>query len=133
MNAALQLGKSAGMAAACRLPACPVPRCTAACSLLRHSGFGSRQHGPWTLQNGRRRSINSTRNDFGTRLRSRSMPPGWTKELPLFGAPCIASWPTTASKERRNQLRHPQYKKPELPATGPNQVWSCNITKLVAR
>lgn len=25
-------------------------------------------------------------------------------------------------KERRNQLRHPQYKKPELLATGPNQV-----------
>ena len=25
-------------------------------------------------------------------------------------------------RERRNQLRHPQYKKPELIATGPNQV-----------
>lgn len=33
-------------------------------------------------------------------------------------------------KERRNQLRHPQYKKPELLATGPNQVWSWDITKL---
>ncbi len=27
-----------------------------------------------------------------------------------------------ASRERRNQLRHPNYKKPELLATGPNQV-----------
>ena len=27
-------------------------------------------------------------------------------------------------RERRNQLRHPQYKKPELLATGPNEVWS---------
>ena len=27
-------------------------------------------------------------------------------------------------KERRNQLRHPAYQKPELLATGPNQVWS---------
>jgi len=27
-------------------------------------------------------------------------------------------------RERRNQLRHPAYKKPELLATGPNQVWS---------
>ena len=27
-------------------------------------------------------------------------------------------------RERRNQLRHPKYKKPELLATGPNQVWS---------
>jgi len=34
-------------------------------------------------------------------------------------------------KERRNQLRHPDYKKPELLATGPNQVWSWDITKLM--
>lgn len=34
-------------------------------------------------------------------------------------------------KERRNQLRHPHYKKPELLATGPNQVWSWDITKLL--
>jgi putative transposase len=27
-------------------------------------------------------------------------------------------------RERRNQLRHPAYHKPELLATGPNQVWS---------
>ena len=33
-------------------------------------------------------------------------------------------------KERRNQLRHPQYHKPELLATGANQVWSWDITKL---
>ena len=33
-------------------------------------------------------------------------------------------------KERRNQLRHPQYKKPELLAEAPNQVWSWDITKL---
>ena len=26
-------------------------------------------------------------------------------------------------RERRNQLRHPAYHKPELLATGPNQVW----------
>lgn len=33
-------------------------------------------------------------------------------------------------RERRNQLRHPTYAKPELLATGPNQVWSWDITKL---
>jgi putative transposase len=33
-------------------------------------------------------------------------------------------------RERRNQLRHPKYKRPELLATGPNQVWSWDITKL---
>lgn len=33
-------------------------------------------------------------------------------------------------RERRSQLRHPLYVKPELLATGPNQVWSWDITKL---
>lgn len=33
-------------------------------------------------------------------------------------------------KERRNQLRHPQYQKPELLATAPKQLWSWDITKL---
>jgi len=33
-------------------------------------------------------------------------------------------------RERRNQLRHPAYQQPELLATGPNQVWSWDITKL---
>ena len=33
-------------------------------------------------------------------------------------------------KERRRQRRHPQYAKPELLATGPNQCWSWDITKL---
>jgi putative transposase len=34
-------------------------------------------------------------------------------------------------RERRNQLRHPKYKKPELLATEPNRVWSWDITKLL--
>lgn len=31
-------------------------------------------------------------------------------------------------RERRDQLRHPEYKKPELMATGPNQVWTWDIS-----
>jgi putative transposase len=34
-------------------------------------------------------------------------------------------------RERRNQLRHPAYQKPELMATAPNQLWSWDITKLL--
>jgi len=34
-------------------------------------------------------------------------------------------------RERRNQVRHPAYAKPELVATGPNQVWTWDITKLL--
>lgn len=33
-------------------------------------------------------------------------------------------------RERRDQLRRPNYSKPELLATAPNQVWSWDITKL---
>ncbi len=33
-------------------------------------------------------------------------------------------------RERRNQLRHPAYRKPELLATAPRQLWSWDITKL---
>jgi putative transposase len=35
-----------------------------------------------------------------------------------------------ATKERRDQRRHPEYVKPELIATGPNQVWTWDITKI---
>lgn len=34
-------------------------------------------------------------------------------------------------RERRDQLRHPPYEKPELIAEAPNQVWSWDITKLL--
>lgn len=34
-------------------------------------------------------------------------------------------------RERRDQLRHPTYHKPQLVATAPNQVWSWDITKLL--
>src|SRR5438105_11139655 len=34
------------------------------------------------------------------------------------------------SRERRDQLLHPPYQKPELMATAPNQLWSWDITKL---
>jgi putative transposase len=34
------------------------------------------------------------------------------------------------SRERRDQLTHPPYQRPELLATAPNQLWSWDITKL---
>ena len=35
------------------------------------------------------------------------------------------------TRERRNQLTHPVYTKPELLATAPNRLWSWDITKLL--
>lgn len=37
---------------------------------------------------------------------------------------------TGGCRERRNQLTHPAYTKPELLATAPNEVWTWDITKL---
>lgn len=34
-------------------------------------------------------------------------------------------------RERRNQMSHPAYVKPQLVATAPNQLWSWDITKLL--
>lgn len=34
-------------------------------------------------------------------------------------------------RERRNQLQHPAHPRPELLATGPNELWSWDITKLL--
>jgi len=34
------------------------------------------------------------------------------------------------NRERRNQLVHPAYEKPELLAQAPNEMWSWDITKL---
>src|SRR6266567_4923145 len=45
-------------------------------------------------------------------------------------APCIACWKRAESRERRDQLSHPPYQKPELLATQANQLWSWDITKL---
>ena len=50
---------------------------------------------------------------------------------PARCAPCTASWPPRRRTARAPPLRHhPHYAKPELLATGPNQVWSWDITKL---
>jgi putative transposase len=35
------------------------------------------------------------------------------------------------SRERRDQLLHPPYQKPELMATAPNQLWNWDISKLL--
>ncbi len=37
------------------------------------------------------------------------------------------------ARERRYQLVYPAYTKPELLATGPNQLWSWDSTKLLGR
>ena len=59
-------------------------------------------------------------------------PPCWTKAgTSARRAPRIASLEQEGeSRERRDQLVHPAYRKPELLATAPNLLWSWDITKL---
>jgi transposase InsO family protein len=45
--------------------------------------------------------------------------------------PCPAPPRALSGAERRNQLRHPAYAKPQLVAIAPNQVWTWDITKLL--
>ena len=51
----------------------------------------------------------------------------------MLGADDVSNpWPPDQPvRERRNQREHPQYAKPELVATAPNQTWSWDITKLL--
>jgi len=133
MNAALQLGKSAGMAAACR--ALGVPR-AALYRSMQPAAVPRVRLTPARALDARERQgvldqlhserfwdkapveVYATLLDEGIYLCSvRTMHRILAENIEL--------------KERRNQLRHPQYKKPELLATGPNQVWSWDITKLL--
>src|SRR5262245_36399787 len=53
---------------------------------------------------------------------------------PVRFAQCTGCWRRNAEvRERRNQLRHPTYHKPELLATRPKEVWSGDITKLLGQ
>ena len=63
----------------------------------------------------------------------RSMPPCWTRaSIIARSAPWYRILAENGEvRERRDQLRHPVYQKPELLAEAPNQVWSWDITKLM--
>jgi putative transposase len=133
MSAALELGQSVGQSAACR--ALGVPRATLYRRLEPPAPRGFRPTPARALNAAERQvvldhlhaerfcdkapaEVYATLIDEGTYLCSvRTMHRILAQNGEL--------------KERRNQLRHPQYKKPELLATGPNQVWSWDITKLL--
>ena len=133
MNATLTLGDSVGKAAACRaLSGCRGPRCIGVCSQPPCAGCPTPE-----------RAINAAERqavlDHLHAERFRDKAPAEVYATLLDQDIYLCSIRTMHRilaenkelKERRNQLRHPQYKKPELLATGPNQVWSWDITKLL--
>ncbi len=133
MNAALDLGKDVGQAAACRASA--LPRATLY-RYLRPSAESRPRPTPRRALHAaeRQRVLDALHSE-----RFRDKAPAEIYATLLDEGVYLCSIRTMHRilaengelKERRNQLRHPQYKKPELLATGPNQVWSWDITKLL--
>jgi putative transposase len=133
MNVVLDLGKSVGQVAACR--ALGVPRAT----LYRRMQPAATSRVRPTPE----RALNAVERqavlDHLHSVRFRDKAPVEVYATLLDEGVYLCSIRTMHRilaqhgelKERRNQLRHPQYKKPELLASGPNQVWSWDITKLL--
>jgi putative transposase len=133
MNTALALGKSVGQAAACR--ALGVPRATLYRRLLPSAPRLARPTPARALTAAERQTVL----DHLHSQRFSDKAPAEVYATLLDENVYLCSIRTMHRilaqngelKERRNQLRHPQYEKPELLATGPNQVWSWDITKLL--
>ena len=137
MNAAHQLGQTVGRAAACR--ALNVPRA----SLYRHlrpageqaESSAPRPSPPRALSPEERQQVLDVLHE--ERFRDKAPPEVFTTLLDEGRYLCSLRTmyrileESGEVHERRDQLRHPSYQKPQLLATAPNQVWSWEITKLL--
>jgi len=94
---------------------------------------GLARYAPWRRRNGKPSWPFSTKNGFRIALPPQSM------RLCSMKGTLTARSATMyrllaaqgESREPRDQLTHPPYRKPELLATAPNQLWSWDITKLL--
>jgi len=133
MSAALELGNSVGKAVACR--ALGVPRTTLYRRMQPAAPRRERPTPQWALSAPERQAVL----DHLHSQRFADKAPAEVYATLIDEGIYLCSMRTIhlilaengELKERRNQLRHPQYKKPELLATEPNQVWSWDITKLL--
>jgi putative transposase len=137
MNAAHQLGHTVGRAAACR--ALTVPRA----SLYRHlrppdpaaDPPPPRPSPPRALAPEERQQVLAVLDS--ERFRDQAPPEVFATLLDEGTYLCSLRTmyrileQSGEVRERRDQLSHPNYQKPQLLATAPNQVWSWDITKLL--
>jgi putative transposase len=136
MTAAHQLGRKVGRAAACR--ALNVPRA----SLYRHlrrsepaTPPAPRPSPPRALAPAERQQVLAQLHS--ERFRDRALVEVFATLLDEGAYLCSVRTmyrileQAGEVRERRDQLRHPNYQKHQLLATGPNQVWSWDITKLL--
>jgi len=136
MKAAAALGKEVGNKAACQ--ALEVPRAT----LYRHLGRPSvppektrRPSPPLALTGQERQTVVEILHS--ERFQDKAPHQAYAALLDEGQYHCsirtmyrILAFVHGDVKERRRQVQRPVYSKPELLATGPNQVWSWDITKL---
>jgi len=137
MNAAHQLGQKVGRAAACR--ALHVPRA----SLYRHLRPPREQSDPPAPRPSPPRALAPAERqlvlDHLNTERFRDKAPPEVYATLLDEGTYLCSLRTMYRileeagevRERRDQLQHPPYHKPQLLANAPNQVWSWDITKLL--
>jgi putative transposase len=137
MNTAHQLGQTVGRAAACR--ALNVPRA----SLYRHLRPPAEQAGPPAPRPSPPRALAPEERQqvlavlHSERFRDQAPPEVFATLLDEGTYLCsLRSMyrileESGEVRERRDQLRHPSYQKPQLLASAANQVWSWDITKLL--
>ena len=132
MEAAATLGKSIGVSAACS--ALEIPRSTLYRRRVPSSSPCPRPSPPLALTDEERETVLSLlRSERFVDQAPRQI---WAELLDEGRYVCSVRTmyrlleAEGELRERRNQCRRPDYTKPELLATGPNQVWSWDITKL---
>ena len=133
IQTAEQLSESVGVSTACT--ALQVPRSSLYRTRHRPGGLsprsGTRTAPPRALKEEEQTQVRDTLNS--ARFQDQAPRQVWARLLDEGVYLC--SWRTmyrildayAEVRERRNQLRHPAYTKPELLATGPNQLWSLSF------
>ena len=132
IEAAEELGKTAGMSAACR--AMNVPRSSLYYTRKPRKVAAPRPTPPRALSPAEKAEVRATLNSE----RFWDWAPREVYATLLDEGRYHCHWRTMYRileehdevHERRNQRQHPVYNRPELRATGPNQLWSWDITRL---
>ena len=133
MRSCDQLGGTVGKAQACR--AFGLPRCGLYRWLAPASDPTPRPRPPWSLSDSETQEVKDVLHS--KRFADQAPREVWAQLLDEKRYLCSVSTmyrilrKSDEIRERRNQLRHPTYRKPELLATSPNEVWSWDITKLL--
>jgi len=132
IEVAEQLGQEVGVSQACEVLS--VPRSRLYRARQPQEPAQSRANSPRGLSPAEKEKVRATLNSE----RFQDCPPRQVYATLLDEQVYLCHWRTmyrilkehNEVRERRNQLRHPRAVKPELVATGPNQLWSWDITKL---